>query len=650
MKKSSYQFLFLFSLVCCFLPKHVNPSQITENSTSLWDSRAAEVAQAAHDAFQAYLRHAAWHDDLAPVSRAGIATDIHARATLFDSLSTLHVMGLRDDFQRGVDLLHLHSALSSENPFPAYLAALFPAQGPHFLALISRVSAVLPAAVSLPLSAVSHLLSHLLLPPLPSKLFEYHIRVLGGLLGAYSLSGHRSLLVAATESADALVHAFSLSLTPVPVPHARVLSARRQPLRWAMARALDALRFRLDPSGMLCNSLAGIGSFGLELRWLSRETGDPKYAEAATKITDWIESIGNTNNHKNNNNNNNNIMITNNHNDVEKKDVEKNNHIDVVENNKHTDLALETKLIENNNVVEREPEITSPWLPRVWSTAPPGYHGPDQPECPPPSYVARLGTGGDSYYEYILKEMLLFPEDPQVQRRFRRRYQKLARASYTEFSAARFSHFTCFAPGMLALGADQAVPEAREKHLRWAEEMMQRCLSEYWRTPTGISRDDRGDARYPLRPETLESLFVLHRVTRKPEYRQAAWRIWQSLKQHCHVSESGGFSGLLDVEKRQQKENWDDHQHSYFISEALKYLYLTFQEDQGLLSFDQFVFTTEGHPLLRHGERCPDGKTSDCVPARHWLLWSLADGWWLEWLFILWVFSRLVSKILRLFI
>lgn len=36
---------------------------------------------------------------------------------------------------------------------------------------------------------------------------------------------------------------------------------------------------------------------------------------------------------------------------------------------------------------------------------------------------------------------------------------------------------------------------------------------------------------------------------------------------------------------------------SYFLAETLKYLYLLFKEGDGGISLDDFVFTTEAHPL-----------------------------------------------------
>jgi hypothetical protein len=45
-----------------------------------------------------------------------------------------------------------------------------------------------------------------------------------------------------------------------------------------------------------------------------------------------------------------------------------------------------------------------------------------------------------------------------------------------------------------------------------------------------------------------------------------------------------------------------DKLESFFLAETLKYLYLLFQEGEGLIPFEKFVFNTEGHPLPIYSE------------------------------------------------
>lgn len=51
------------------------------------------------------------------------------------------------------------------------------------------------------------------------------------------------------------------------------------------------------------------------------------------------------------------------------------------------------------------------------------------------------------------------------------------------------------------------------------------------------------DAHNLLRPETMESLFVLWRVTGKLHFREWAWAIFRAFQMHARV-ESGGYANL----------------------------------------------------------------------------------------------------------
>ena len=55
------------------------------------------------------------------------------------------------------------------------------------------------------------------------------------------------------------------------------------------------------------------------------------------------------------------------------------------------------------------------------------------------------------------------------------------------------------------------------------------------------------DARYILRPETIESLFIAYRLTANETYRDQGWEIFQSIEKHCRL-EGGGYAGVLNVD------------------------------------------------------------------------------------------------------
>ena len=98
-----------------------------------------------------------------------------------------------------------------------------------------------------------------------------------------------------------------------------------------------------------------------------------------------------------------------------------------------------------------------------------------------------------------------------------------------------------------------------------------------------------------MRPEYVESLFILYKLTGKEQYQEMGYEVFQSLEKYCKT-EFGGYVGVKDVDDP-SKGNVDDMP-SYFIAETLKYLMLLFGPDD-LLSLKEYVLTTEAHPMMR---------------------------------------------------
>ncbi|KAM9793477.1 endoplasmic reticulum mannosyl-oligosaccharide 1,2-alpha-mannosidase isoform 1-T2 [Syngnathus typhle] len=98
-----------------------------------------------------------------------------------------------------------------------------------------------------------------------------------------------------------------------------------------------------------------------------------------------------------------------------------------------------------------------------------------------------------------------------------------------------------------------------------------------------------------LRPETVESLFYMYRFTKDPKYRDWGWEILQSFNKYTKVSD-GGYTSINNVRDPENLEPRDKME-SFFLGETLKYFYLLFSDDMDLLSLDKYVFNTEAHPL-----------------------------------------------------
>uniref|UniRef100_A0AAY4CV04 alpha-1,2-Mannosidase n=1 Tax=Denticeps clupeoides TaxID=299321 RepID=A0AAY4CV04_9TELE len=98
-----------------------------------------------------------------------------------------------------------------------------------------------------------------------------------------------------------------------------------------------------------------------------------------------------------------------------------------------------------------------------------------------------------------------------------------------------------------------------------------------------------------LRPETVESLFYLYRFTHNPKYRDWGWNILQNFNKYTRVP-SGGYTSISNV-CDPVNPGPRDKMESFFLGETLKYLFLLFNDDPQLISLEEFVFNTEAHPL-----------------------------------------------------
>ncbi|KAJ7308109.1 hypothetical protein JRQ81_008617 [Phrynocephalus forsythii] len=98
-----------------------------------------------------------------------------------------------------------------------------------------------------------------------------------------------------------------------------------------------------------------------------------------------------------------------------------------------------------------------------------------------------------------------------------------------------------------------------------------------------------------LRPETVESLFYLYRFTGDKKYQDWGWEILQSFNKYTRVP-TGGYTSINNVQSPSHPEPRDKME-SFFLGETLKYLFLLFSDDVNLINLDKYVFNTEAHPL-----------------------------------------------------
>ena len=216
------------------------PALATTIAEPDWAQRAAAVKDAIHASFGAYMAHASDFDVLLPAAKTG-GDVAGARYALYESLDTLYVAGLADDFDAAVAAIFaggLRDPLRRGAPAP------------------KRVASVA----------------------------EYARRVVGGLLGGFEVSGDRRLLYAAAHAAERALDALpdTQDVVVLPPDRSRLVHARTASVRYLLSQWVD--------DGADCETVGNAGGFGLELRALSRELDDPSFASAADAIFDEIDT------------------------------------------------------------------------------------------------------------------------------------------------------------------------------------------------------------------------------------------------------------------------------------------------------------------------------------------------------------------------
>uniref|UniRef100_A0A8C6UPG6 alpha-1,2-Mannosidase n=1 Tax=Neogobius melanostomus TaxID=47308 RepID=A0A8C6UPG6_9GOBI len=231
-----------------------------------------------------------------------------------------------------------------------------------------------------------------------------------------------------------------------------------------------------------------------------------------------------------------------------------------------------------------------------------------------------VGGLGDSFYEYLLKAWLMSDKtDEEGKKLYYDALQAIETNLMRKSSSGltyiaewkggllehKMGHLTCFAGGMIALGADGAPTDKTGHQMELAAELARTCHESYARTALKLGpeafRFDGGveaiatrqnEKYFILRPEVIETYMYMWRFTHDPKYREWGWEAVQALEQHCKVE--GGYSGLRDVYAASPSH--DDVQQSFYLAETLKYLFLLFSDDDHL-PFEHWVFNTEAHPL-----------------------------------------------------
>uniref|UniRef100_A0ACD5UU85 Uncharacterized protein n=1 Tax=Avena sativa TaxID=4498 RepID=A0ACD5UU85_AVESA len=437
--------------------------------------RREKVKDAMLHAWNSYVKYAWGMDELQPQSKNGVNSFGGLGATLVDSLDTLYIMGLKDEFQKARDWVA--ESLSFDKDYDA-------------------------------------------------SVFETTIRVVGGLLSAYDMSGDKVFLEKAKDIADRLLPAWDTT-SGIPYNSINLAHGRAHNFGWTNGDSI----------------LADSGTEQLEFIALSQRTGDPKYQLKAENVILQLQKI-----------------------------------------------------------------YPSDGLLPIYIN----------PQSGTSSYsTITFGAMGDSFYEYLLKVWIQGNKTESV-KHYRQMWEtsmeglisltrKTTPSNYSyicEKNGGSFSdkmdELACFAPGMLALGASGYGPEKAKQIMNLAEELARTCYNFYQTTPTKLAGENYyfhpgqdmnvGTSWNILRPETIESLMYLWRLTGNKTYQDWGWDIFQAFEKNSRIA--SGYVGLRDVNSGEK----DDKMQSFFLAETLKYLYLLFSPPS-VISFDEWVFNTEAHPL-----------------------------------------------------
>jgi mannosyl-oligosaccharide alpha-1,2-mannosidase len=106
------------------------------------------------------------------------------------------------------------------------------------------------------------------------------------------------------------------------------------------------------------------------------------------------------------------------------------------------------------------------------------------------------------------------------------------------------------------------------------------------------------DARYILRPEAIESVFIMYRITGDRKWQDTAWRMFEHVKKATNAEFGAAAIGDITVAPEKIPAQQMDSMESFWLAETLKYYYLCF-EDFDKVSLDEYVLNTEAHPLKR---------------------------------------------------
>ncbi|EPS44622.1 hypothetical protein H072_1420 [Dactylellina haptotyla CBS 200.50] len=137
-----------------------------------------------------------------------------------------------------------------------------------------------------------------------------------------------------------------------------------------------------------------------------------------------------------------------------------------------------------------------------------------------------------------------------------------------------------------------AVPAVeKDAYEKWYENVHQSL--KWSKLPPGYT--SIGDTRYILRPEAIESVFYMYRITGDKSWQEKGWKMFEAVQKFTKTEIAHtAIQNVLDGDNPGKLDSME----SFWLAETLKYFYLLFSEPD-VISLDDYVFNTEAHPLSR---------------------------------------------------
>ncbi|OBT74206.1 hypothetical protein VF21_07048 [Pseudogymnoascus sp. 05NY08] len=142
---------------------------------------------------------------------------------------------------------------------------------------------------------------------------------------------------------------------------------------------------------------------------------------------------------------------------------------------------------------------------------------------------------------------------------------------------------------------ERSLPRGREDPYRpLSHEEFISDLLERNNLPLGFAKVESD--KYILRPEAIESVFYLHRITGSPAWSTKGWGMFESIINSTRTSI--GHSAFSGVNREKGQGHKQDSMESFWLAETLKYFYLLYSEPD-VVSLDEWVLNTEAHAFRR---------------------------------------------------